>query len=259
MAEVGNSPHARAAMEAALALARAFGAHLEALTCLDERTLLNAEVRELAEEEALAQQAAFKERCGNEGVSCATEVNVGERRPYLLLHARRADLLVIGGTPNGRPDGSGFARGVASFAREAAGNVLFVHDRVPSFRNVVVGYAGRENSGHALRLSAQIVERAHGTLHIVTSDHDLLEAPALRQVALGYVETLEVSGTRRTEAVCHTSAVEPSSGLLDVAEEVGADLVAVGAYRYGKPYPLAFGRTAQRVLEWSPAAVLVCR
>lgn len=253
MTETGQSPHALAAMETALWLARSFGARLQVLTCLDERTVQDAHIRQMVEEQVRERQDEFAQRAQAAGVRCVTDLEVGDRRSALVHLSRKADLLVLGGSPKRDSPSAGFAGGAASLARELVRSVLFVRHPRPTFGSIVVGYGGGENSCTALQLAAHFAEKAQGTVHIVTSQHDLIRAHAILNVGVSYLEAYQV------RAVPHHCEEEPSSAILDVAEDAGAGLVAVGAYRRGTLHAVAFGSTALRILEWSPAAVLVCR
>ena len=252
MVEMGGSRYAAAAMVTAVRLAKAFGAQIRALACIDERSVHSEEIRNMLEEHVRASLDDAAARCRKAGVQCISDLVTGDRRAALVRFSRKADLLVVGEPPS-EPDAVGFSPVASSIAREAVRDVLFVGQKAPTFQSIVVGYAGQENSCDALRLGAHLAEKANGTVHVVTSEHDVPRAFALQTFAMDYLRAFKVSAARRQ------ASGEPADAILGVANEVGADTVAVGAYRMTKLHALAFGSTALQVLESSPAAVLICR
>jgi len=253
MVEMGDSPHAKAAMDTAMWLAKAFRARLLALTCLDEHTVQHEHIRRMVEEHTREQQASFEALCADAGVECVSDMEVGDPRAALVHLARKADLLVIGSAPDPDAQARGYSSAASAIAREVARHVLVVRDSVPAFKTAVVGYAGRENSCNALQMTAHLVEKTEGTIHVTTSDQDVARAEAVLNVGMEYLDPYNVT------AVAHNASEAAADVLLDTINDTHADLVAIGAIRRSKLSMLAFGDTASRILDWSPAAVLVCR
>ena len=253
MVEMGDSPQAIAAMDTALWLSKTFGAQLHALTCLDERSVQSEHIRRMLEEHIRERQAGFEERCRKAGVECVNDMEVGDPHEAMVHLSRKSDLLVLGSPPDPGAEARGFSSAATSLARDAVRHVLVVRDQAPTFKTIVVGYAGRENSCNALQISAHIAEKAGGTIHLVTSDNEVAEAGAILSVGLEYLKAYKVN------AVPHQESQEPTNVLLKTVKDVGADLIAIGDYRRNKLSLLAFGDTAQRILDWCPCAVLICR
>ncbi len=82
-------------MSTALGLARAFGARLHALTCLDERAVQDEHIRQMLEEHARERELAFEKRCADAGVACQSDMEAGDPRAALVHLARKADLLAF--------------------------------------------------------------------------------------------------------------------------------------------------------------------
>ena len=80
-----------------------------------------------------------------------------------------------------------------------------------------------------------------------------INATALLRSAHDYLNAYDVTVLR------HQTPDEPVQGVLTTARNVGADLIALGAYRHSKLHALAFGDTAQTILHEAPVSVLVCR
>jgi len=253
MVEMGDGRHAVAAMDTALWLAKTFGARLHTLTCLDDRSLQNDHVRRMVEELIRERQASFEERCRKAGITCINDMEMGDPHEAMVHLSRKVDLLVTGSPPDPDAQKRGFSSAATSLARDAVRHVLVVRDKVPAFKTIVVGYAGRENSCNALQISAHIAERAGGTIHLVTSDDEVAEAGAILSVGMDYLKAFKVT------VVPHQSAEDPGSLMLKTVQELDADLIAIGADRRSKLTLLAFGDNAQRILDWSPSAVLIGR
>lgn len=253
MVEVGDSVYAVAAMETALWLAKAFGARLHALTCLDERAVESEHIRRMLEEHTRERQARFEEQCRKAGIECLSDTEVGDPHAAVVHLSRKADLMVLGSAPDPEAASRGFASTGSSLARELVRHVLVVRDKAPAFQRIVVGYAGQENSCNALQLAGHLAEKAGGTVHVVASSADLAAAESLLNIALDYLAAYKV------EAVPHHVTQEAGDALFDLTKEIGADLVAIGALRRSRLTMIAFGDTASRVLDMSPAAVLIGR
>ena len=95
-------------MQAGLAIARAFGAHLhllhvtpiEAYTVVDAfATYVNAELVEVLEEEAAKLKAKLEQQLANEDVSWDYEEVTSVLTPHLIQRAALADLVITGREP----------------------------------------------------------------------------------------------------------------------------------------------------------------
>src|SRR5690606_37415342 len=86
----------------------------------------------------------------------------------------------------------------------------------------------------------------HAIRQIEDSSRSLLEEQVRR-----------VSASERT--LCHVVSVPADGAVLDVAQEVGAELIVVGATRRGTLARTILGTTAQRVVRAAPVPVLVNR
>lgn len=253
MVETGDSPCAVAAMETAVSLAKAFQARLWALTCLDERAVASGRIRRMLEEHTRQRQERFEEQCRAAGIECHSDIEVGDPHAAIVHLSRKADLMVLGSAPDPEAPDRGFASAGLAVARELVRHVLVVRHKAPAFRRIVVGYAGQENSCNALQLAGHLAEKAGGAVHVLCSGADIAEAKSLLNLAVAYLEAYKV------EAVPHYVTQEPGDALFELVREVDADTVAIGAVRRSRLKMIAFGDTASRVLDGSPAAVLIGR
>ena len=254
LVELANTPEGGPSMGVALALAQAFGARLHALSCLDERTVQCEGIRQMLEERVLGWQRAFVERCERAGVRCLTDLDVGDRRTALIRLSRKVDLLVMPGRPSPAAARAGVPSVIEFVAREAVRDVLFVRACDMTFRRIVVGFAGQENSCSALRLAAHLAEKSdNGTVHVVTSGGGVADVSSVLSSAREYLGAFDV------QVECHESGDSPAEAILGTAREVRADLVAVGAYRRSRLRAVWFGETTAGVLRESPVSLLVSR
>jgi diguanylate cyclase (GGDEF)-like protein len=141
-------------------------------------------------------------------------------------------------------------------------------------RTIVVGVANTRDTDATLVAALELAERSGAELHAVHAFEvadPMIEAYARAgyfdaQVVAAHAETVrstfevQVGATPGAEGVvCHTLGGNASWAINRVAEEVGADLIVVGATRHGTLARTILGTTGQRVLRSAPAPVLVLR
>jgi nucleotide-binding universal stress UspA family protein len=140
-------------------------------------------------------------------------------------------------------------------------------------RRIVVGVADFEEDPHlapAVALAGALGAELHVVYALLLPDLTVYPATelgafspdAIREFrekahARLYVQVRKLPRGERIH--CHVVAAPAEAAILDVAEEVGADLVVVGATRRGKLTRSILGTTAQRVLRASTVPVLVNR
>ena len=141
------------------------------------------------------------------------------------------------------------------------------------FSTVVVGTDGSAIAEHALRTAAEIAAKGTGPLHAVSAYRHLsaAEVTSIRDslpeefrdtiVANGSVSQNLLSAGRvgdhyGVEVVDHAIDGDPTEALLDVADEVDADLIVVGS-RGLHGLPRMLGSVSTKVVHHSPRSVLV--
>ncbi|HSK20924.1 MAG TPA: universal stress protein [Longimicrobiales bacterium] len=142
-----------------------------------------------------------------------------------------------------------------------------------SIRCIVLGIADATEDPH-LDHAVALAARLGATLHVVHSYH--LPDPALypyvemsvfgpdarKEVHRGVQQLLEeqIRKLSPSQSVrCRAVPVPAATAVLDMAREVAADLIIVGATRHGPVARAIVGTTAQRVLRRARAPVLVSR
>ena len=210
-------------------------------------------IRRMLTQHVWAARVELAARCREVGVEFEHCVEVGDPSEVLARRSRGADLSVLRRPPRQGALTDGLRSPAASVVRAIERDALYVGDTTPAFHSVVVGYAGHDTSCDALELAAHIVEKAEGTVHVVTSRHHVGQASELLSLAEEYL------GAYRLEVVGHHCSGEPASAILRIAAQVSADTVALGAHRHGKLHQLALGSTALHILSTTPLSVLICR
>lgn len=138
---------------------------------------------------------------------------------------------------------------------------------------IVVGYDGSANAREAVLAAADVVADG-GTVHVVTA----YRPPSVGEVELLWRELpaefrasfdpLAVPESQRDEAVAllerrgahavgHLIDRDPASAILDVADEVDADLVIVGSRGLGRGTRFLRGSVSSKVASHSTRSFLV--
>lgn len=263
LAIVGDdgSERARVAAEWARALASATGLELAVIGVVETD----------APGAAHAVQEDLERRVGEparaRGLSCSCRSVTGEARRVLTAQIEKLDagLVIVGNTGRWR------------VARPPIGSVaghLVHHSPCPvvvvpgpggpvAGGRIVVGVDGSDGSATAAEWSAALADRTQASLTAVfvfppladsyprpadVSNWHYIHEPEAREI----VESLEVAGTDVDLRLIGANRVE---GLLEVADEVDASLVAVGTRGFGGFHRLLLGGTALQLLHHSSRPV----
>ena len=136
------------------------------------------------------------------------------------------------------------------------------------FRNIVVGYDGRERGGDAVALAERLRDPRLGKLLLVSA-YPVTMLPAEPLAIVERRDVVELAAEASlTEArmllaadvpvqVSVVPAASPARALTELAERDGADLVVVGSTHRGKVGRVVPGTTAERLLHGAPCAVAV--
>ncbi|MCZ8132692.1 MAG: universal stress protein [Steroidobacteraceae bacterium] len=191
------------------------------------------------------------------------DVEVADRRDGLrrMLERCPADLVVLGATGTGSPN-VGLGSFAAAAVRELAVDVLIVRDDVHPLRlsRVVVGTDFSPAAARALDAAAALAARDRVPLYVV-------------HVVGPFGTDVEVTQRRLDAAVAAVRERHPHlvvtgelhrhrgarAGLVDFAESVGADLIAIGQRGSGGAREFVLGSMAEQVLRDSRCAVWVAK
>jgi nucleotide-binding universal stress UspA family protein len=191
------------------------------------------------------------------------EVEVADRRSGLrrLLERRPARLLVIGATGSGSPN-VGIGSFAAAAVRDLPMDVLIVRDDAHPLHlaRVVAGVDFSPASIRALEAAAALAAREGVPLYAVhvTDPFDIdVEADAGRlEDALAPLRARHPRLVLKGELYRHVGV---RAGLVDYAESVGADLIAIGRRGTSGARDFLLGSMAEQVLRDSRCAVWVAK
>ena len=143
------------------------------------------------------------------------------------------------------------------------------------FKKLVVGTDGSETADEAVRKAAELARTAGAKLHIVSAYEPV--APArLREEAVEVPKDLELAINPRQdvdatldhaagiageglEVETHARQGDPADAILDVAEEISADLIIVGNKGMTGARRFLLGSVPNRISHHAPCAVLIIR
>lgn len=270
---------AEARLRLAADLARRHAAHLTALYVVDPAPPvflagdpfggglvladLMERLRRRALEGAARVEAEFRERLRRDGVAGEWRRVEGVAAEHVALHARYADLLVLGQEAlegGGQARAGGDAGAVLERALFASGRPVLVVPAAGGFetvgRRVLVGWNGSREAARAVNDALPLLARAEATTVLAVNPRrglgergDQPGADIARHLARHGLEV----------AVEHPVAPEMGAGdiLLNRAADLGADLLVVGAYGHSRVRELVLGGVTRTLLRRMTLPVLM--
>ena len=126
---------------------------------------------------------------------------------------------------------------------------------------IVVGYAPTPEGEAALTASGEEARRRNTRIVVVTTTKGESHVdPTYRQTsALAHMVASMRQEGLEVEVNDHGVNDDPAHAIVEVAEEVGAELVVIGLRRRSAVGKLLLGSTAQTVLMRAPCSVLAVR
>ena len=142
-------------------------------------------------------------------------------------------------------------------------------------QRIVVGYDGSANARKALDAAIDHIGEG-GTIHVVTAQREGSELELARIMAQlpeefhgafdttatprGYLRDAEMMLDRRGVAhVGHFVDDRPASAILDIADEVDADLIVVGSRGLGPVGRFVHGSVSSRVANHATTSIMIVR
>jgi nucleotide-binding universal stress UspA family protein len=268
LVHVDNGKNCPARLDTAIGLTRRFEAHLVGLHALTAlrlpayavaeagATLLEAQ-REVALEQAIRAEELFRKAIAGAGLaSTEWRVSADDAIDATILHARYADLVVLG-QPNAR-DGSGVESDFPERVALAAGRPVLMVPYTGKFetlgKRVLLAWNTSREATRAvtdaiplLRLAQQVnvvVFNPEGTAHGAVPGADIGLYLARHGVRV------EVSYHRAKE-------IDVGNQLLSRAADLGIDLIVMGAYGHSRMRELIMGGATRTVLASMTAPVLL--
>lgn len=259
------------AVEAALSIAQAHGSRVIGLFAglpYDMPQYVSAQLpveivtayRNNTKAEADKLIAAFEKRCADVDVSCESRTgdwnDLIER--VICAHARYADLVVIG-QPDPENDG-GYTRDAADYiVLNAGAPVLLVPTRTATHGfggRVLVGWDGSANAARAIRDAMPMLVKA-------TAVKVLAVDPKPGKHGLGDLPGADIAHHLATHGVIaeadHVTSDKIKVGdiLLNVAADMGADLIVSGGYGHSRLGELILGGVTDTLMKEMTVPVLM--
>ncbi len=276
-----GSPFAETAAEYALHLAKACDGEVEAVFVPDVPlaapplppadllgTPLDLPAVPLAELQAEEQKrgdevlAAFARRAAAASVPAAVLRGSGLPGHALVERARSADLVCLGKLGRAHEGEAAEGQAVGSTVRlvgaQAVRPVLVAPRAFRPIKRILVAYDGSNHACRALRAAIELVQARTGPeppIYSVASvvDGDAGAAQALAAAAVTYLKAHGVV----EPAVLPREGRPAERVILDVAEEIGADLIVAGAFGEHRFRELFLGSTVLELLRTTRLPVLI--
>ncbi len=143
------------------------------------------------------------------------------------------------------------------------------------YTTIVVGTDGSPQASDAVRRAAEIAQvLGLGEIHVVTAAHtySAYEVESMKRglptefhdvidpdfdASVRFRDVRNLLADTGISLVEHSIDAEPATAILDVADQIGADLVVVGARGLGAAARFMRGSVSTRVAHHSPCDVLI--
>ncbi len=269
-----GSPYAHAALETALHLATVFDSALVALHVVDIRLIegpmlqsigslwgdvpypvQQADVTETLQARGREILDAVEKRVREEGRPVETALETGLVGEIIVDRARSVDLVVLGRRGEHAQFGDApLGSTVNGVVRRSPRPVLVCAGGHDPLERVLAAYDGSEHAARALEIGVEYAERRAAPLHVVTVQHSREEAQRILD------EALDFAGGHSVTPTAHAREGDAAADLvLEVAREVGADLLVMGAYGRGRLREFLVGSTTETILTRFEHPILLYR
>ena len=280
LVHLDETPRSAVRLELAVRLAASSGAHLTGMHAVNipassmfygySMTVASPGPEDLIQSvraEALQRiapvEAAFRERLRQEGLEGEWRVVEGDPGTMMALHARYADLAIVG-QPNSQDKRSDGSDGIPATMLLSSGRPALVVPFAGRFEtvgeHVLVAWNATREAARALNDALPLLRTARlVTVLAINPDRWMDASP---NVSSGDLASADISlhlarhGVKAEAA--HTVAKDISAGeaLLSYASDIGADLIVAGAYGHSRMRELAFGGVTRTLLNEMTVPVL---
>jgi nucleotide-binding universal stress UspA family protein len=276
---VTDAATAEAPLDAALAVAATFGAHVLGLHVRTDPTsavplvgegmsgamveeMMNVAERQAAERATKA-RAAFDAACARHGVTLSTTPTAalsaqwddvtGREEEVVAWRGRLCDLVVMGRPSEGLETPSLLTLNAALM--ESGKPLLLAPPAMPATigTHVAVAWNGSAEAARAVAAALPLMKKAQSvTILSLTEDNRTASAPAGELAAF-----LAWHGITAKCAVVHAGA-HAGAVLLEQCAAVGADLLVMGAYTHSRLRQLILGGVTRHILSHAELPCLLC-
>lgn len=244
---LSGEPESWSALEQAKIIARREGARLLGLHVVRSKD-------QLESKQALAVRAGYQSRCSEEAIVCHLVVDVGDVATKINERAHWTDLVVIhlAHPPGARVNGKSVS-GFRTLIQHCPRPILAVPRGASQLEHALLAYDGSDKSIEALYLATYLTGQWQIPLTVVTVTNGGQITDRTLEEAERYIED---RGCQPTLNATSGAAVR---GILEVAEESGADLLLMGGYGHNRAQDSVLGSTVDQVLRMIEVPVLICR
>jgi nucleotide-binding universal stress UspA family protein len=259
-------------LDLAIDLARRHEAHLSALCVVDIGLPLIAmdggggaalaglieKLRDTALADAARVEADFRERVRREALQGEWRQAEGMPGELLALHARHADLVIVGQDDPGAPDGSpaGLAAGLLFSAGRPVLVVPYAGDFATVGRRILVGWNASREAARAVNDALPLIAMAETATVLAANPRRGLDGLGEQP---GADIALHLARHGASVAVEHRIApdVPDADLLLNHAMDISADLIVMGAYGHSRLREFALGGMTRTILKQMTVPVLL--
>lgn len=190
---------------------------------------------------------AFVDMAGD-GPGTAWIGKIGYPTELLALHARSADLVVVGTPRKGEVLERDRRVDIGKLVLAAGRPVLVLGEEedVPRADKAVVAW---KDAREARRAVADALPLLTGAKRVIVATVIEAQEEAAREGCAEVVRFLMRHGVRAEERVLPPSKAPPAEAIVDLAREVGSDLVVSGAYGHSRIREWAFGGVTRSLLH----------
>jgi nucleotide-binding universal stress UspA family protein len=212
--------------------------------------------RKLMEDKGAAVIEAFKAKAREKGLDAEGSVKTGHPAQVILEEETRAELVVLG--QNGEhADFGGDLIGsiVERVARHSLKPCLVTPLRHTPVSKILAAYDGSAHSSRALHEAIELAVAVHAPLVILTvaDNFNRDEARAISE------EGIKLARAHECPAANLVEEGDPARILLTRAEELGCNLLVVGAYGHSRIREMILGSTTTTLLTESHLPLMLVR
>ena len=244
---LSGEPESWSALEQAKIIARREGARLMGLHIVGSKDQLDSK-------QALAVKTGYQARCGEEAIVCHLAIDVGDAAQRISERARWTDLVVVHlAHPPGVDANGKSVSGFRALIQDCPRPILAVPKGVSPLEHALLAYDGSDKSIEALYLATYLTGQWQIPLTVVTATGGAQITDRTLEEAERYI--VERGGQPTLKATPGDAA----SGILETANESGADLLLMGGYGHSRAKDSDLGSTVDQVLGLTEIPVLICR
>ena len=192
------------------------------------------------------------EKLTNAGIEHTTRLRSGIVSDIICQEAHSVDLLVMGYRGEASEWGSSiFGSVFEATIRQVNKPVFTVSSHVQDISRILVAYDGSNHASKALQVAAEVASGNDIPVHVLLASFQETTEKRLEQEVKEYLDS------HKLNFHLETAEGDPAEAIVVRAEEIGADIIAMGAYGHSRIKELLVGSTTEYVLRNARCPVLV--